>query len=314
MAQQAEGMPEVPALGIIMLNTRFPRVVGDIGNPKTFAFPVRYRIVEQATVDQVVREDGLSAGPGRRLRRGGARACRRRRRGPHHVLRLRRDLPGRAGAALPAADGRLQPLPGAAGPGGAAGRPPRRRDHDRCAQADAGASGRRRRARRHALRRHRGRRRAHPGDRAGPAGARSGPGVPGCAGRRRGPGRQGAGRRRDRAGVHQHGALCARAGRASRAARVRHPEPARVVASRAFARRGSDGPVADSAGALDTAACNASARSARGSRGERHHATVMQPSRSGHDAHDQGARRRQPGRRQGRVRDGDRMAGRCGRA
>jgi hypothetical protein len=61
MAQQAERMPEGPALGIIMLNTRFPRVLGDIGNPETFAFPVRYRIVEQATVDRVVREDGLSA-------------------------------------------------------------------------------------------------------------------------------------------------------------------------------------------------------------------------------------------------------------
>ena len=60
MAQQAE-VEAVPALGIIMLNTRFPRVVGDIGNPKTFPFPVRYRIVEQATVDQVVRADGLSA-------------------------------------------------------------------------------------------------------------------------------------------------------------------------------------------------------------------------------------------------------------
>jgi hypothetical protein len=61
MAQLADGMPEVAALGIIMLNTRFPRVVGDIGNPETFAFPVRYRIVEQATVDRVVRADGLSA-------------------------------------------------------------------------------------------------------------------------------------------------------------------------------------------------------------------------------------------------------------
>jgi hypothetical protein len=62
MAQQEDAMPGVPALGIIMLNTRFPRVVGDIGNPKTFAFPVRYQIVEQATVDRVVRKDGLSAG------------------------------------------------------------------------------------------------------------------------------------------------------------------------------------------------------------------------------------------------------------
>ena len=62
MAQQAGGEPQAMlALGIIMLNTRFPRVVGDIGNPATFAFPVRYRIVEQATVDQVVRADGLSA-------------------------------------------------------------------------------------------------------------------------------------------------------------------------------------------------------------------------------------------------------------
>lgn len=61
MAQQAELSESLPALGIIMLNTRFPRVVGDIGNPETFPFPVRYRIVEQATVDQVVRADGLSA-------------------------------------------------------------------------------------------------------------------------------------------------------------------------------------------------------------------------------------------------------------
>jgi hypothetical protein len=36
-------------------------VVGDIGNPSTFAFPVRYQIVEQATFDRVVRADGLSA-------------------------------------------------------------------------------------------------------------------------------------------------------------------------------------------------------------------------------------------------------------
>ena len=62
MAQQAQDASQsLPALGIIMLNTRFPRVVGDIGNPETFPFPVRYRIVEQATVDQVVRADGLSA-------------------------------------------------------------------------------------------------------------------------------------------------------------------------------------------------------------------------------------------------------------
>jgi hypothetical protein len=63
MAQQTATDPlSTPALGIIMLNTRFPRVVGDIGNPATFPFPVRYRIVEAATVAHVVRADGLSAG------------------------------------------------------------------------------------------------------------------------------------------------------------------------------------------------------------------------------------------------------------
>jgi Asp/Glu/hydantoin racemase len=63
MAQQMATRPlSTPSLGIIMLNTRFPRVVGDIGNPATFPFPVRYRIVEAATVEHVVRADGLSAG------------------------------------------------------------------------------------------------------------------------------------------------------------------------------------------------------------------------------------------------------------
>jgi len=37
-----------------MLETRFERVVGDIGNPATFDFPVRYHVVEGATVDRVV--------------------------------------------------------------------------------------------------------------------------------------------------------------------------------------------------------------------------------------------------------------------
>ncbi len=37
-----------------MLDTRFPRVVGDIGNPATFAFPVRYIVVEGASPQRVV--------------------------------------------------------------------------------------------------------------------------------------------------------------------------------------------------------------------------------------------------------------------
>jgi hypothetical protein len=45
-----------PALGVLMLETRFPRVVGDIGNPASFDFPVRYRVVRGATPARVVRE------------------------------------------------------------------------------------------------------------------------------------------------------------------------------------------------------------------------------------------------------------------
>lgn len=42
-------------LGILMLQTRFPRPPGDIGNPASFAFPVRYGIVPGATPAAVVR-------------------------------------------------------------------------------------------------------------------------------------------------------------------------------------------------------------------------------------------------------------------
>ncbi|MEM1429866.1 MAG: aspartate/glutamate racemase family protein [Pseudomonadota bacterium] len=45
------------ALGILMLETRFPRIHGDIGNAATWPFPVQYRIVRGATPDNVVRGD-----------------------------------------------------------------------------------------------------------------------------------------------------------------------------------------------------------------------------------------------------------------
>jgi len=45
-----------PHLGILMLATRFPRPVGDIGNAASFSFPVRYRTVAAATPQRVVRE------------------------------------------------------------------------------------------------------------------------------------------------------------------------------------------------------------------------------------------------------------------
>ncbi len=49
-----------PTLGILMLNTRFPRPPGDIGNPETFGYPVSYAVIEPATVDRIVTADGPS--------------------------------------------------------------------------------------------------------------------------------------------------------------------------------------------------------------------------------------------------------------
>jgi Asp/Glu/Hydantoin racemase len=45
----------MPTLGLLMLQTRFPRPPGDIGHPQTFAFPVRQRVVPGATPERVVR-------------------------------------------------------------------------------------------------------------------------------------------------------------------------------------------------------------------------------------------------------------------
>ncbi len=45
------------SVGILMLETRFPRIHGDIGNAMTWPFPVQYRVVPGATADVVVRQD-----------------------------------------------------------------------------------------------------------------------------------------------------------------------------------------------------------------------------------------------------------------
>lgn len=39
-----------------MLDTRFPRIPGDLGNPATFPFPVRYHRIQGASADLVVRK------------------------------------------------------------------------------------------------------------------------------------------------------------------------------------------------------------------------------------------------------------------
>jgi len=47
-------------LGILMLDTRFPRPVGDVGHPASWRMPVRLRVVAGASPQRVVREDDPS--------------------------------------------------------------------------------------------------------------------------------------------------------------------------------------------------------------------------------------------------------------
>ena len=43
------------SVGILMLDARFPRIPGDMGNATTWPFPVHYKIVKGASPDRVVR-------------------------------------------------------------------------------------------------------------------------------------------------------------------------------------------------------------------------------------------------------------------
>ena len=44
------------SIGILMLESQFPRIQGDIGNAATWDFPVLYKVIEKATPDIVVRK------------------------------------------------------------------------------------------------------------------------------------------------------------------------------------------------------------------------------------------------------------------
>lgn len=50
----AKNVGRDPLIGIIMLDTIFPRIPGDIGNPNTFSFPVLYETVKGASSKRVV--------------------------------------------------------------------------------------------------------------------------------------------------------------------------------------------------------------------------------------------------------------------
>jgi Asp/Glu/hydantoin racemase len=71
MGNKGEAMPAYrggraiygEAVGIMVLNTTFPRVPGDIGNASTFDFPVRIRVVPGATVQRIVQENDAAILP-----------------------------------------------------------------------------------------------------------------------------------------------------------------------------------------------------------------------------------------------------------
>jgi len=67
------------SVGILMLDTQFPRIPGDMGNATTFPFPIRYHRVQGASPDLVVRQGARELLPAfiagaRFLEREGVRA------------------------------------------------------------------------------------------------------------------------------------------------------------------------------------------------------------------------------------------------
>jgi len=44
-------------IGILMLDTIFPRIPGDIGNAYSYNFPVRYKVVKGAITDKIMGDE-----------------------------------------------------------------------------------------------------------------------------------------------------------------------------------------------------------------------------------------------------------------
>ena len=52
--------PSLPALGIMLLDTKFPRIPGDVGHPSSYPFPIRKITIPGATIKRAVYEADAS--------------------------------------------------------------------------------------------------------------------------------------------------------------------------------------------------------------------------------------------------------------
>jgi Asp/Glu/hydantoin racemase len=59
--RRAAAFADRPTLGLLMLDTAFPRPPGDVAHPETFSFPVIRKVVRGASVEAIVRQGGGGA-------------------------------------------------------------------------------------------------------------------------------------------------------------------------------------------------------------------------------------------------------------
>ena len=55
-AKDHKNSPDL-AIGILMLESKFPRIHGDVGNPNTWPFPVLYKVVKGARPERIIRQN-----------------------------------------------------------------------------------------------------------------------------------------------------------------------------------------------------------------------------------------------------------------